>query len=72
MKAYFTFGQGHVHSVNGKTFDKDCVASIECKDYLQGRLDAFELFGNAFHNQYMDEELTEEILSYYPRGIIEV
>ena len=22
---YVTFGQTHVHSVNGKTFDKDCV-----------------------------------------------
>ena len=25
MKFYISFGQVHVHSVNGKTFDKDCL-----------------------------------------------
>lgn len=32
MKTYVTFGQAHVHRINGKTFDADCVACIEHSD----------------------------------------
>lgn len=39
---YFTFGQAHVHSVSGITFDKDCVAKVTSKG---PRETANEVFG---------------------------
>ena len=38
---YVTFGQTHVHSVNGKIFDKDCVAVIKANSKSEGRDLAF-------------------------------
>ena len=69
---YITFGQIHVHSVNGKTFDRDCVAEIKCKSYEEGRKKAFEFFGDKWHNCYAADEFNHDILSYYPRGVIDV
>ena len=70
MKVYVTFGQIHVHSVNGKTFDKDSIASIKCENYADGRRLAFEYFGPQFFTTY--RAVDDEMLSFYPRGIIEV
>lgn len=73
MKTYVTFGQTHVHSVNGKTFDKDCVAVIESSSPQEGRAKAFELFGPKFCFEYPEEHWDEESqLKYFPRGYIEV
>jgi hypothetical protein len=72
MKVYITFGQIHVHSVNGKTFNKDCVAVINCNDYLDGREKAFELFGDKWHMCYHEDDFKEEIMHYFPRGKIVV
>ncbi|MCP4180984.1 MAG: hypothetical protein GY756_24740 [bacterium] len=72
MKVYITFGQIHVHSINGKTLDKDCVAAIECNDYSDGREKAFEYFGGVFHNCYSEKKFNDDILSYFPRGVIEI
>lgn len=72
MKVYISFGQIHVHSVNRKTFDKDSIAVIECKDYEEGRKKAFEYFDDKFHNCWNEEEFTDELLSYFPRGLIPV
>lgn len=36
-KFYFTFGQNHAHSVEGKTFDKDCVVEIEAESSGKAR-----------------------------------
>lgn len=69
MDLYITFGQVHVHSVNGKTFDKDCVALIECTDEEQGREQAFALFGGKFCFSYPD---TPPDMQYFPRGIINI
>ena len=76
-KMYITFGQVHVHSVNGRTFDKDCVACFDCENYADGRAIAFEIFGPKFHNSYfaissLDDEFTDDILKYFPRGVINV
>jgi hypothetical protein len=39
MKTYVTFGQDHAHAVNGKTFDKDCVAIIHSEhEILSARI----------------------------------
>ena len=68
MKCYITFGQIHVHSVNGKTFDKDCVAEIEATDTGNGHAKAMELFDGVFH----DCTDSPPDMSFYPRGIIPV
>lgn len=72
-KMYVTFGQVHAHNVDGVTFDKDCVAAIEAPDAVSGRQKAFDLFGPKFCFTYYDDQFShEEMLPYFPRGIIEV
>lgn len=66
---YITFGQSHAHAVNGKTFDKDCVAMIPCSSAAEGRAKAFEIFGGKFCFSYFDE--TPD-MTYFPRGLMEV
>lgn len=68
MKWYVTFGQKHVHSVNGKTFDKDCVAVIDGASAKLCDERAFKLFNGEFHHH--SSELPD--MSYYPRGLIHV
>lgn len=70
MKTYVTFGQDHIHNVNGKIFDKDCVAAIECNNAAEGRKRAFELFGAKFCFEYPEEHFNLN-MKYFPRGIIE-
>jgi len=73
MKIFISFGQIHAHSIpvkgGYKTFDKDCLAGIECKDYGEGRDIAFEAFGPKFMTSYPEYKLPE-IMHYFPRGII--
>lgn len=64
--SYFTFGQAHVHSVNGKTFDKDCVVKITAGDPRQIM---FDTFGAKWAMQY-DESPPK--MEFYPRGIFEI
>lgn len=66
-KYYITFGQIHVHSIDGKTFDKDCVAEIEAENKGEAHDKAMEIFGGVFHN--VNEKPN---LEYYPRGIIKL
>lgn len=47
--SYFTFGQVHVHSVNGRTFDKDTVVKITAEDPRQVM---FDTFGNKWGFEY--------------------
>ena len=74
MKTYITFGQIHVHSIGGKTFDKDCLAVVNHDEPGEGRELAFKIFGGVFHNSYEEPgpALLDDLLNYYPRGIIEV
>lgn len=64
-RAYFTFGQNHVHSVNGVTFDKDCVV---CIDSFDPRQTMFETFGTKWAMQY--DEMPD--MRLYPRGVFEL
>jgi len=68
MKVYITFGQIHVHSVAGKTLDKDCVAEIEALDLSEGHAKAMDWFDAKFHHC---TELPPD-MSYFPRGIIKI
>ena len=67
-----TFGQAHAHSVNGKTFDKDCVALINAPTIEEANRIAFDLFQGKFHQHVDRENWKEENMQYFPRGYIEV
>ena len=66
-KTYITFGQIHVHRVEGKTFDKDCVALVHSSEE-----EARKVFWPEFHQSFTEDEFDPGIMEYYPRGIIEV
>lgn len=70
-KFYITFGQIHVHSVNGKTFDKDCLAEIEADTRGQAHARAMDVFEGTFH-QCLEEKELHDVLHYFPRGIIKL
>lgn len=72
MKTYVTFGQIHVHRINGKTFDKDCVAVIESENAKTGRELAFECFAGKFHRTYPEDKFDMDHMKYFPRGLITV
>ena len=72
MKTYITFGQSHFHSVNGTTFDKDCVAVINSKDEISGQNRAFELFGMEWCFCYTENTFDFDSMKFFPRGFIEV
>jgi len=65
---YVTFGQIHVHRVNGRTFDCDTVAVIDAVNLNAAREDAFRLFGDRWHQ--CEERMPD--MSYYPRGLVGV
>ena len=71
-KTYITFGQDHVHRVNGKTFDCDSVAVIESEGPREGRDKAFELFGPKFCFEYPEAHWDASQLKWFPRGLINV
>lgn len=62
---YFTFGQSHVHRINGRTFDADTVVEIIAESREQAREKMFSYFGQKWAFQY--NEMPEE--KYYPNGI---
>ena len=72
MKFYITFGQIHVHRVNGKTFDCDCIAEIEAEDMTCARERAAFYFELKWHQCVPEERLDDEFMSFFPRGIIKV
>jgi hypothetical protein len=63
--SYFTFGQAHVHSVNGRTFDKDCVVKVIADD---PRKVMFDTFGKKWAMEYDEPPKME----YFPRGIFTI
>jgi hypothetical protein len=60
---WFTFGQGHVHSVGGFTFDKNIVVQITAPD---PRTVMFETFGDKWAMEY---DQIPDVAKYFPRGI---
>jgi hypothetical protein len=74
-KMYITFGQIHCHRINNNTLDCDSLGVIECGSESEGRAYAFEVTENGkFHQSYYEPSLEklEEILQYFPRGIVEM
>lgn len=67
MKTYVTFGTEHVHRVNGKTFDKNCVAVVN-----GNRKEVFRLFGDKFSFEYPEKYWDKKLIRYFSRGYVEV
>lgn len=65
--SWFTFGQAHVHSVNGKTFDKDVVVEITSEDPRKKMMELFDIKWSIQYNS-----LEEVNLEYFPKGIIKI
>ncbi len=61
-KFYFTFGQDHIHEIDGFIFDKDVVVEIENDD---PRDTMFKIFGRKWAMQYYEKPN----MDYFPRGI---
>jgi len=69
MKNYYiSFGQIHTHSVEGKTFDKNCIAVIKAESKSDAHNKAMDIFNGVFCFVY--EEKPD--MSFYPRGLIEL
>ena len=64
---WFSFGQAHHHNINGQIFDKDTLCEITSHDPRQTM---FEIFGASWSMPY--EELTDELLSYFPKGVVKL
>ena len=67
MKTYVTFGQDHMHRVNGKIIDKDCVVVVNGDGAK-----VFEIFGSKFCFEYPEEHWDDAKMKYFPRGYVEV
>lgn len=68
-----TFGQEHLHRVNGKVIDKDCVVSITAINMLEARTKAFELFGDKWCFCYEEGDfIYKGSIKYFPRGVIKL
>lgn len=66
-RAYFSFGQAHVHRVNGETFDTNVLCEINAPD---PRAIAALHFGTAWSFEYPPEALDGlDIGRHFPRGI---
>jgi len=62
---YFSFGQTHVHSVNGFTWDKDIICAIQSDTETNARGIMFDHFGEKWGFVY----LKQPDLNYFPRGV---
>jgi hypothetical protein len=69
MKIYVTFGQSHIHKINGIVIDKDCIVEFEVKNHKEGREKAFGIFGDKF---FTTHEEINSVINYFPRGIIKL
>lgn len=65
---YLTFGQAHVHQVNGRTWDHDVICAIEAPDMAAARATAFATFRSKWAFLYTEEDL-QRIVEYYPNGV---
>lgn len=55
-KYYFTFGQTQVHSVGGRTYDKNTIVEISANDFFEARKIMFDYFGAEWCFQYENYE----------------
>ena len=67
MKFYISFGQSHVHRIDGKIFDRDCLCEVEAQSEDAARDIAFKAFGAKWGTIY---EALEGHIEHFPRGPI--
>lgn len=67
MKFYVSFGQDHVHRVNGITLDKDILLEIEADDEGEARRRVWKTIGPEWHRVYTEDTIK---LEYFPRGSV--
>jgi len=73
MKILISFGQDHVHYINDKTFDHNCLAIIEGENWNDCRDKAHRYFNGKFCTDYPIEKLNDpNFMKWYYRGGIEV
>lgn len=65
--SYFTFGQDHIHSYEGKTVDRETVVKITAEN---PRSRMVELFGTKWAFEYSD--IADLRMEYYPGGILTI
>lgn len=63
--SYFSFGQAHVHKINGIVFDKDIIVKITDE---APRKRMIELFGLKWSMEYHGKPTME----FFPRGIYDL
>jgi len=72
MKTFVSFGQDHVHEIDGKRFDARCIAVIHHNESHEGRQIAHDLFGVKFCTTYEEGYFTpEKMARWYSRGFID-
>lgn len=62
---YFTFGQNHIHKVDGFIFDCNIVVKISAKN---PRKIMFKIFGDKWSFEY--DSIPE--MEFFPRGVKEI
>ncbi len=72
MKYCITFGQAHIHKINGRMLDKDCVAVITAMSGESGLKLAERYFGKQYSRVYLEDEFGDNHMQYYPGGKVEV
>ena len=63
--SYFTFGQSHVHSVDGFTYDRDVIVKITAENPRDVMV---SVFGRKWAFEYEEGEIPD-LLHWFPRGI---
>lgn len=71
-RTYILFGNDHVHYINGKLFDKDCVGVISCTSHKEGRVIARKMFGTDFALVYTGSYFNSKEYNEFHRGFISV
>ena len=67
MKQIVTFGQDHMHIIDGIILNKDCLAIIE-----GDKQKVKDMFGQKYSNCYLDANFDGNNLQFYPNGFIDV
>jgi len=69
---YITLGFSHVHAINRKTLDKDCVILAESPPGYTPQQVARALFGNLYSMAYAEHEWDSRFNAHYPKGFVRV
>jgi len=64
-KHYFSFGQAHVHRIDGVTLDADCLLMVEDDDAENARQRVWDTIGAKWAMQYSEDRVN---FKWFPRG----